>query len=603
MEIQHFLHKHPLSLFRKGNHKVFCNGCKQRLSGTTYGCTKCMFFLHKSCSELQPTIQNFFHPCPLVLNISSIDGYYCYGCFDRGSGFRYICKYKCSFQMHVDCALKPPMESEDAEDDQSILHFTHRHPLKPVNLNKEDKVDCAICEKLCFDSSYGCKMCNFFLHNTCMATIPRKVNNFFHSCPLILFTYPHFYTCAGCYDHKPRSSLTFSCEKCHFRLDPKCALLPTVKSTGAYLIQHFTHNHPLRLVDSYKGTGKSCCDVCGEIQSAGFAYICKKCDFYGHKSCITEVPRQINHLFHPCPLTVVTTAHYRCRGCDEECLGFSFCCEKCNFYLDGKCALLPTANSEGAKAIQHFTHHHPLNLLQEAKGCSSQVIRCKACGENWSNTTFGCGRCNFFLHRSCAIELAPRPPEIRHYSHTKHPLTLLFLPYGKDNTPCAACCKKFDRVLLAYRCSKCDFNLHIDCVRHIPFVKYKAHRHLLTLFDNANHLTCHICWQKFGNFVLRCVLCNFNMHLQCHPSVPKTIDHEYHIHSLSLTKSPFPFELNIDEDAYNSDDEFYCDLCEGKRYKPDSVYYCGECRFIAEIKCVIDKVYMCVHILLHYRLF
>ncbi|XWS49695.1 hypothetical protein CRYUN_Cryun12cG0025300 [Craigia yunnanensis] len=62
------------------------------------------------------------------------------------------------------------------------------------------------------------------------------------------------------------------------------------------------------------------------------------------------------------------------------------------------------------------------------------------------------------------------------------------------------------------------------------------------------------------NFVLRRVLCNFNMHFQCHPSIPKTIEHKCHIHSLSLTKSPFAFELNSDEDAYNSDDEFYCDV-------------------------------------------
>ncbi|KAK8621954.1 hypothetical protein V6N13_097582 [Hibiscus sabdariffa] len=42
--------------------------------------------------------------------------------------------------------------------------------------------------------------------------------------------------------------------------------------------------------------------------------------------------------------------------------------------------------------------------------------------------------------------------------------------------------------------------------------------------------------------------------------------------------------------ADGSDDEFYCDACEEKRYKFESVYYCVECKFMAEVCCVIPEL-------------
>ncbi|KAK8630410.1 hypothetical protein V6N13_079206 [Hibiscus sabdariffa] len=76
----------------------------------------------------------------------------------------------------------------------------------------------------------------------------------------------------------------------------------------------------------------------------------------------------------------------------------------------------------------------------------------------------------------------------------------------------------------------------------------------------------------------------------CHPSTPKTINHESHPHPLTLTKSPLEFELNSDQDVYNSEAEFYCDVCEERRHKRESVYCCADCKFIAELKCITPNV-------------
>ncbi|XVF51810.1 hypothetical protein PTKIN_Ptkin04bG0214300 [Pterospermum kingtungense] len=474
-QIHHFLHTHPLILTEeKVNDEVHCKGCGKGLSGPIYGCSDCKFYLHRSCAELPKEIQNFLHPCPLLLNITS---YTCNACFQHGSGFSYRCK-RCDFDMHVECALRPTIESEGEE---LIHHFTHWHPLALVDQkNKDLEVRCGICDKLCYDSSgssaYGCEECNFFLH----------------------------------------------------------------------------------------------------------------------KSCMINIPRQINHWFHPsCPLILLTTSSDECDGCDEGGSRLVFRCGKCqNFQLDVKCALLPTVESKGADKIQHSGHQHPLALRESMELVSE--VRCGACLENCLGPCFVCERCDFYLHRQCALEF---PQEIQHPFHPLHPLTLSPLPpdADRDTFQCPACRGDGDRSLLLYRCNKCDFNLHARCAnpKLTPFLlKYGGHPHFLTYFDKTSApFFCEICWNKTQSCFFQCVACQFAIHLHCLPSAPKTIKHKRHLHPLTLTRSPFQFELNTPDDWYNSDDEFYCDVCEEKRFKFEPVYYCEECKFIAEIRCVMSELF------------
>ncbi|XWS49140.1 hypothetical protein CRYUN_Cryun13aG0138100 [Craigia yunnanensis] len=483
-QIHHFLHIHPLLLTEKEevNDEVLCSGCREGLADPIYGCSKCKFYLHKSCAQLPQEIQNFFHPCTLVLNILSYENEYrykygheygCNACFKYVYGFSYRCK-KCGFDMHVKCALRPTIKSEGEE---LIHHFTHWHPLTLVDQKKYLEVRCGICEKLCYGSSnssaYGCEECNFFIHNSCMMNIPRQINHIFHpSCPLILL--------------KPPS----------------------------------------------------------------------------HQK--------------------------KCSSCDEVGSDLVFRCGKCYFQLDVKCALLPTVESKGADKIQHSAHQHPL-ALRENMDLGSEV-RCRACGENCFDPCFVCERCNFFLHRQCAVEL-----QIQHHFHPLHPLVLSPLPpnLDHDTIKCPACGGMFDRFMLVYRCAKCDFNLHTDCAKPklTPFLKYGGHSHFLNFVDKTRApFLCRICSDKAQSCFFRCVACQFNIHLYCLPSAPKTIKHRCHLHPLTLTRSPLEFELNSPEEKYNSNDEFYCDVCEEKRYKFESVYYCEECKFIAEIRCVMSEL-------------
>ncbi|KAL7204822.1 hypothetical protein ACSBR2_017853 [Camellia fascicularis] len=79
MELEHFSHDHPLILKIKhmddddGVVKISCYACEQLIiSGQSYyGCNRCWFFLHKSCTELPKKIvhpSHLEHPLTLFSN-------------------------------------------------------------------------------------------------------------------------------------------------------------------------------------------------------------------------------------------------------------------------------------------------------------------------------------------------------------------------------------------------------------------------------------------------------------------------------------------------------------------------------------------------------
>ncbi|TYI70190.1 hypothetical protein E1A91_D08G204600v1, partial [Gossypium mustelinum] len=469
IKFDHFLHEHPLNFYDAHlllKEFLNCSRCGEGLTGLICACSICYnFFLYESCAELPREIQNFFHPCPLLLNI--LNSYTCNACFKEGSGFTYRC-VKCDFDMHVECTQRPIIQSQ-GDEEELIQHFTHWHPLKLVPPNNHLEVGCAICIKLCFinasnSSSYGCQDCNFFVHHSCMINIPHQINHFFH---------------------------------------------------------------------------------------------------------------------RPCPLVLLTKIPYQCEGCDEASSGLAFHCGKCKFQLDVKCTLLPIVESKDTdKIFQHPAHDHPL-ALHESKEFGTEV-RCRGCGEYYLlDPCFGYSKrsCTFFLHRKCAVELQP---EIHYPFHSLHPLTLLCdLSYQ---------CK----FLLRYRCAKCDFELYIDCYKPkvtIPDFKYEGHVHYLSYFDNAlAPIECNICHEDAQTGFFRCVACAFNIHIHCIRSTSKTIKHERHLHPLTVTKLPFQYEMISAEHENGSNDKFYCDICEKRRYKFESVYYCPECKFIVEVRCVIFEL-------------
>ncbi|KAH1030448.1 hypothetical protein J1N35_042622 [Gossypium stocksii] len=425
-----------------------------------------------------------------------------------------------------------------------------------------------------------------------------EIQHVIHHHPLSLLFIDEWNTikyCKGCYNKL--SGPAYGCKTCRFETDVECALKPIIEYSDECTIQHFTHAHPLKLVDSNQ-KDEVICPICQELcsSSSSSTYGCMECEFFLHKSCMKSIPRQlINHHIHPCTLIFITDPYGRdeCACCGEHIVpgGMKFSCGACEFDLHVKCALFPTIDSEDAKEIQHFSHPHTLALVQNDEEYGSEP-HCVACAQIClaPALTFRCSRScdHFFLHKSCYVKLPYNSINFKHPFHPKHPLTIKSLPYNDHIRTCDACCRGIDTTLLAYSCweSECKFNLHLDCYKLLPSITFSGHQHFLTLYEKTADVSCHLCGVNCRNIILQCVPCDINIHFQCHPSTPKTIKHKSHLHPLTLTKSPFEYELNSDEE----EEEFYCDVYEQKRNRRELIYYCKECKFIAELKCVFSVV-------------
>ncbi|OMO52587.1 C1-like protein, partial [Corchorus olitorius] len=133
---------------------------------------------------------------------------------------------------------------------------------------------------------------------------------------------------------------------------------------GKSSINHFLHSHPLTLAEEVYH--KSLCNGCEKSLSPGPFYGCTigNCKFYLHQTC-TELPKEIQHFFHPCPLVLDTLSYFKCDACFEYGSGFSYGCRRCSFDMHVECAQRPTGDEDGdcKDIIQHFTHGHPLTLV------------------------------------------------------------------------------------------------------------------------------------------------------------------------------------------------------------------------------------------------
>lgn len=350
-------------------------------------------------------------------------------------------------------------------------------------------------------------------------------------------------------------------------------------------MQHFIHECPLTLTpsDKYYSDDDYRCELCrGRIFEAS-VYVCFKCDIVLHKSC-AELPREINHLFHPQhPLTLIARQpgkHFKCDVCGCPFWNAKYHCSQCDFELDPACAsLMPIANHDDNNShTSPHVHPHPfIPCLAEKK-----FAYCSGCSKFIEDTIYVCLQCKFMLHEACT----KFPYKIRHIFHPQHPLVLTKAGTAYEIGSlelCTACRADFNG--FTYHCAACKFSLDMNCVLLRPIVKFKLHQHPLAFFkdnEKGNKFGCVCCGCNKCNQFFRCVECDFNFHLHCVPTLPLTRKHQCHRHSLTLTKSPIKDSPEEDENS-----EFYCDVCEKPRYLPNPTYYCAECHFVAHVSCMI----------------
>ncbi|XP_017976577.1 PREDICTED: uncharacterized protein LOC18600247 [Theobroma cacao] len=269
-EIRHFSHVHDLALTGEIGDDKRCDGCMLSISTSSYGCSLCDFFLHKSCAELPREKHHWLHEHPFKLSSDTI--FKCNWCHHESSGLSYYCG-KCDMNLCLRC--------ERISEEYTIQ--AHEHPL-------------------------------VFYHN-------------------------YDGECNACGDH---IDYAFKCKDCDFALDIQCLSLP-------YSKQHKCDQHPLILTyhDSNDALSNCYCDICEEERDSNrWFYRCAICNTSVHPKCVLEKYQFIKlgsyyRDEHPHLLTFVQKIYYypKCFKCDKPCLDLALECIEfgCKYVVHWEC--------------------------------------------------------------------------------------------------------------------------------------------------------------------------------------------------------------------------------------------------------------------------
>ncbi|XP_023742415.1 uncharacterized protein LOC111890541 isoform X2 [Lactuca sativa] len=229
-----------------------------------------------------------------------------------------------------------------------------------------------------------------------------------------------------------------------------------------------------------------------------------------------------------------------------------------------------TKEREDMEEINHFSHSHPLKLVNmetilganfDSRGGGGGeekekpgVIGCYACQNPISSGfAYGCTQCRHFMHKKCSqVAAVLNLPSIY-----EHPLTIA-------RKAEADAIKEAGRI-------KIEHNGHPQ--------------HILTLQLRSASFRCDACNTKDEGFFYLCDSCDFMIHKTC-ASLAPTIQLPHHPnHELvliySLPEKVFKFA-------------YYCEFCSIYIRRNDWLYHCANCRYFAHIKCALTAEQPCI---------
>ncbi|CAN4080366.1 unnamed protein product [Withania somnifera] len=321
-ECKHFSHRHKLLTYSlRASDCVHCYFCDTTISGMSYGCKRCRYFIHESCYEFPQVIEHLAHPGhQLILKYTpsiSPDQFKCKACHhgDKNPAllfnFHYSCGH-CDFALHIGCASMPYKVLHK----EMALSVLYSNPLR----NEAGPLLCDLCNQSIDKSNswvYYHHSHNFVTHFGCVASVYGKGKNEEHyimgvkdgltnldgddTCIVNYQNNEHEGTQHNRFFHRHAlqpldRSMDNSygqekgCSSCDFIIHERCSFLPEK-------IQHPFHPHPLKLVPKKEGVEAQCI---GCRQSSGHTnytvmYQCKTCEFQLHPSC-AACPRRLKKL-------------------------------------------------------------------------------------------------------------------------------------------------------------------------------------------------------------------------------------------------------------------------------------------------------------------
>ncbi|TYG51524.1 hypothetical protein ES288_D10G264200v1 [Gossypium darwinii] len=633
MSLQHFSHQHPLVFIESQGHeieKVNCSGCGELVSGSSFACVECRFYLHKQCAEAPAAMNHPFHRNH-NLNLLTRNPYKtgtatCDFCRKPCENFVYHCS--CKLDFHIKCALfshsiaekriaefqdipriDPSFNTGNVTEElkkaecfacwKPLLDFVYFSPncgfylhVKCVDLPAEinhlfhqehpillqfnsQRLSCKICQKPQHRGFvYCCSLCKFALHIEC-ATIPTKINQPFHrKHPLILQSVDECLPCQICQETTNLNDVVYFCSICKFVLHSRCVSSPPIIEDKLH------HEHPFTLLPRQV----SFCDVCGTLGNY-VPYLCSTCGIFVHKNCIS-VPRIIrfyrhqHRIAHTYFLDQNESESWECRFCLEEVKKEhgGYFCSKCNYIVHVKCATkdsglyyevdsTETEEETDSDEPVDLREIHPHNLI--LSGDIRDFKQCDGCLLPIDTSYCYCSECDFFLHKACAA-LSPKKHLWFHYCQTLQQLT------SGRIFQCNFCNSLTSG--FAYTCDKCKVSHCLRCSLLSDMPKCEGHEYRLRRFLSKNKELCRGCGKSEDNG-FTCKLCNFNLDVAC-IILPLTAQHSSDVH---------PFKLTYHEDDDNYSEGHYCDICEEERNPKHWFYHCSACNTSAHPKCVLKE--------------
>ncbi|XP_062165974.1 uncharacterized protein LOC133872481 isoform X1 [Alnus glutinosa] len=436
--------------------------------------------------------------------------------------------------------------------------FCHmpQHRLKIVEELKNDgkeKVVCVECNKpVILVLAFKCTACPFFCHVSCFGETERFKSTFlFHfgsrHDELMLTEEQKIdgeegVVCVVCKE-KVEAGPRYKCSasECNFQLHKLCAQLPRE-------MHHRSHpNHILILQWPMRDSSNSNCNACGNRCGERLFYKCEECDFIIDITCATDTHLNniddYQHIFVP----IFKKIHFTCQACGQEGMDFASSCTICELLIHSRCVGFP-------RTMIISRHDHALSLIyslhHQVKDFNN--VFCKLCGQkvNTQYAAFSCQECDFVAHlycaKACRSESLPEnsvdvvekinPGEIQQYFIHPHNLILSHDQELLHDKLCDGC-MHFIISVPFYNCTQCNFFLHTTCAQLPKQKKHILHQHTLALLSCAPYagglFSCNACGRLRHGFTYRCDTCHFDMDVQC-CSVPKTLGHEGHQHSLFL---------------------------------------------------------------------
>ncbi|KAL5853742.1 hypothetical protein ACOSQ3_008860 [Xanthoceras sorbifolium] len=232
------------------DHPMYCSICCKVICGPAYITGEDTGHFHKACAELPGKIQHPLHsqhPLKIGDLRRGFHEFVCDGCWHYSVSFKYQCKM-CNFKLDFQCVSKHD-QRQALEERMIITNYIHGHELELLPI-------------LFFgirDSAYVCFQCMFFIHGSCLGTIPYQVESSFHPQHPLL---PHVITggstdCRGCGAHL--AGIGLRCQRCRYSFHVSCGKHTT---PGIRLVQEGDLKHHV--------------------------YHCEECYYIAHVECVVN---------------------------------------------------------------------------------------------------------------------------------------------------------------------------------------------------------------------------------------------------------------------------------------------------------------------------